>query len=231
MVTVDKAIIAKYEKNGKHFEILVDPEIAYDLKDNKIVSLSRMLAVNIVFSDAKKGDRVSDNDILKAFGTNDIEKAAEMIVKHGEVQLTTDFKRKRIEEKKRQVAALISRFAINPQTRVPHPQDRILSVMEQAHAQIDPFKPAEQQMDDIVKLLKPIIPLSLEEITLFVQIPARYAGRAYGILKEFNIHQDKWLNDGSLAAKITLPAGLKEVIFKKLGALTEGNATIEEVKK
>jgi ribosome maturation protein SDO1 len=231
MVTVDRAITAKFEKNGKRFEILVDPDIAYDLKDGKIVSLSRMLAVNIIFNDAKKGDRASDSDIMKAFGTNDLEKVAEAIVKNGEVPLTTEFRRKRIDEKKKQIATFISRFAINPQTRVPHPAERIISAMEQAHVSIDPFKPADQQIDDAMKLIKAIIPISLEEITLSVSIPAKYSGRAYGILKEFNVHQDKWLNDGTLVARITIPAGLKENIFKRLGALTEGNAQIEEIKK
>lgn len=231
MVTVDKAIIAKYEKEGKHFEILVDPDIAYDLKDNKSASVSKMLAVNMIFTDSKKGERASASDIEKVFGTQDIEKVAEAIVKKGEVQLTTDFKRKRTEEKKKQIAAIISKFGINPQTRTPHPQDRILNAMEQAHVTVDPFKPAEQQVDDAINAIKEIIPISLEEITLSVQVPAKYSGRAYGVLKEHNIHQDKWLNNGTLVARITIPAGLKEVIFKKLGALTEGNATVEEVKK
>jgi len=231
MVTVDKAIIAKYEKNGKHFEILVDPDIAYDLKDGKVVSISKMLAVNLVFTDAKKGDQASSSDIKDVFDTQDIEKVTEIMVKKGEVQLTTNFKRKRIEEKKKQIAAIISKFGINPQTRTPHPQERIMTAMDQAHAPVDPFKPAEQQVDETIKLIQPIIPISLEEITLSIQIPAKYAGRAYGILKEHNVHNDKWLNDGSLSARIRIPAGLKEVIFKKLGALTEGNATIEEVKK
>ena len=38
MVTVDQAIIAKIDKDGKHFEVLVDADIAYDLKEGMIVS-------------------------------------------------------------------------------------------------------------------------------------------------------------------------------------------------
>ncbi|MEM7819234.1 MAG: ribosome assembly factor SBDS [Candidatus Aenigmatarchaeota archaeon] len=231
MVTVDEAVIAKYEKDGKHFEILVDPELAYELKDGKSVSIQKMLAINAIFTDARKGDRPSNADILKIFGTNDIEKISEFIIKNGEVQLTTEFRRKKIDEKKRQIAALISRFAINPQTRLPHPQERILTAMEQINISIDPFKPAEQQVDNVVKLLKSILPLSLEELTLIVEIPAKYTGRAYGILKEYNVHQDKWLNDGTLVARITIPAGLKENIYRRLGALCEGNLKIEEVKR
>ena len=57
MVTLDDAIIAKIVRNGKHFEILVDADIAYDLKEGRTVSISRMLAVNEVFTEAKKANR------------------------------------------------------------------------------------------------------------------------------------------------------------------------------
>mgnify|MGYP001564909968 CR=1 FL=1 len=232
MVTVEDAIIARYTKDGKHFEILVDPETAYNLKEGKTVSLSRMLATNLVFTDAKKGTKAGSNDIQAAFGTSDVEKIAEMIVKNGDLQLTTNFRRKKIEERRKQIANFISRNAINPQTKVPHPQDRILNAMDIAKVNVDPFKSTEQQVDGIVKALKSVLPISMEEAELNIEIPAQYAGRAHGVLKEYNIRKEQWLSNGSLAAKIVIPAGLKESIYRKLNAITAGSAKImEEVKK
>ncbi len=229
MVTVDEAIIARYDKEGKHFEILVDSNLAYDMKEGKVVSLSRMLASNIVFSDARKAVKAGDSDILKAFKTHDTEKIAEQIIKNGELQLTTDFRRKKTEEKRKQVAAFISKHAINPQTRLPHPQDRILNAMDMAKINIDPFRPAEQQVDDVIKALKPVIPISVEELKLQIEIPARYASRAFGFLKN-NISEQRWLADGSLSAKMALPAGMKDEIYHKINAMTEGSAKITEIK-
>ncbi|MFA4819834.1 MAG: ribosome assembly factor SBDS [Candidatus Aenigmatarchaeota archaeon] len=230
MVTVDEAIIAKCVKNGKHFEILVDADIAYDLKEGRIVSLSRMLAVNEIFTDARKANRSAPSDVSAAFGTNDVEKVAEEIVKHGEIQLTTEFKRRKTAEKKKQIAAFISKNAVNPQTKLPHPMDRIIAAMEQAHVSVDPFKPADNQVDDVMKEIKKVLPISVEEMTLFVEIPAKYASRTYSIVKEFGIHQDKWLADGSFVAKITIPIAMKETIYRRLGASTEGTVRIEEGK-
>ncbi len=230
MVTVDQAIIAKIVKEGKHFEVLVDADIAYDLKEGKIVSLSRMLAVNEVFKDAKKADRCVPSDVLKAFGTNDVEKVAESIVKHGEIQLTTDFRRRKIEEKKKQISIIISRNAINPQTKMPHPQERIIAAMEQARVSIDPFRHAEAQVEDVIKEIKKILPISVEEVILFVEIPAQYSSKAYNVVKELGMQQDKWLSDGRLVAKLQVPAGMKETVFKRIGAITEGTAKIEEAK-
>ncbi len=230
MVTVDEAIIAKLARDGKHFEILVDSDIAYGLKEGKTVSISRMLAVNEVFKDARKADRAAPGDIQKAFGTTDIEKIAVEIVKHGDIQLTTEFKRRKIDEKRKQIAAFISKNAVNPQTKLPHPPERIIAAMEQAHISVDPFKPTDQQVDDVIKAIKSIMPISVEEASLTIEIPARFSARAYGIVKEFGIQQEKWLSDGSLVAKISIPAGAKEGVYRRLGAATEGTARIEEGK-
>lgn len=232
MVTVEDAIIARYTKDGKHFEILVDPDIAYDLKEGKTVSLNRMLAANIIFTDAKKGTKASASDIQTIFATTDVEKVAEAIVKKGDLQLTTEFRRKKGDEKKKQIASFISKHAINPQTRVPHPQERVLNAMDIAKVNIDPFKPAEQQVDDVVKALKAVLPISMEEAELSIEVPAQFAGRAYGILKEYNIQKEQWLSNGSLLAKISIPAGLKESVYRRINSLTAGSAKIvEEVKR
>lgn len=228
MVTVDQAIIAKYEKDGKHFEILVDPEMAYDLKEGKSVSLQKMLAVNHVYADSKKATKAAPSDVQKAFGTEDMEKIAEFIVKKGELQITTEFRRRKVEEKKKQVAEMISRNAMNPQTKLPHPQQRILSAMDQARVHVDPFKPADQQMEDVVKAIKEILPISVEQLTLTIEIPARHAGRGYGVVKEYGIQHENWLADGTLVVTITIPAGIKETVYRRLGALTQGDVKIEE---
>lgn len=231
MVTVDEAIIARLEIKGKKFEILVDAEIAYALKEGKQVSLSRMLAVNQVFTDAKKGTRASDSDIQKEFGTADVERVAERIIHKGDIQLTTEFKRKKTEEKRRQVASMISKNAANPQSKAPHPLERILAAMEQARFAVEPFKPAEQQIDDALKAIKSVLPISMEQATLLVEIPAKYASKCYGMLKEYTIIQDKWLPDGSLSAKITLPAGLKDNFFRAINNATQGEVKVQELSK
>lgn len=227
MVTVNEAIIARLDKDGKHFEVLVDPELAYALKEGKTVSIQKMLAVNQIFKDAKKGERASESEIISVFNIDDVELIATAIVKKGDIQLTTEFRRKKTEERKRQVASFISKYAINPQTKVPHPLERILNAMDQAHVHVDPFRPAEQQVEETAKAISSVLPISLEETTITVDIPARYAGRAYGIIKELGELQDqKWLNDGSLHVKIKIPSGMKESVFSKINALTEGNARI-----
>ena len=227
MVTIDKAIIARMEKNKRHFEILVDPELAYDFRSGKSVSVQKMLATNQVFYDSRKGDRASPEELQKAFRTGDAVKIAEEIIKHGEIQLTTEFRRKKAEEKRRMIAALISEKAVDPRTKAPHPIERILNAMEQAKTSIDPLQPAERQVESVMNSIKSVLPLSVEEVELTISIDAKYTGQAYNILKNYGNFSEQW-SGNSLVAKMKIPASLKEKLYSQLAKITQGNVDIKE---
>jgi len=231
MVTVDNAVIAKLQKNGKSFEILVDPEMAYEKKQGKQVSIQNMLAVNQVFHDSKKGEKASDNDVESAFSTLDIEKITEEILKKGEIQLTTEFRARKKEDKKRQVATIISKNAYDPKTKAPHPIGRIMNAMDQSHVNISAFASAESQVEETVKAIKELLPISMEEIILEVSVPAKHSGRCFGILKEYGkIQKDRWGSDGSLEVTVSVAPSMKEKLFSSLNSSTEGDVKIKEVK-
>ena len=58
MVSLDDAVIARLEKGGNRYEILVDPELVAQWKeDNDSVVIEDLLATDEVWSDVKAGDR------------------------------------------------------------------------------------------------------------------------------------------------------------------------------
>ncbi|MBI5347689.1 MAG: ribosome assembly factor SBDS [Candidatus Aenigmarchaeota archaeon] len=227
MVTVDKAIIARIEKKGKHFEVLVDPELAYDLRSGKQISVSGMLAVNEIFKDSKKGLKAGEGELREAFGNIDIFQIAEKIVKEGDIQLTTEFRKKKELEKKKQIAAFISKNAMDPRTKLPHPIERVLSAMDQAGVHVDPFHPVDKQIQPVIDAIKGIIPISMEKVKLHIHVPAKYSNQAYGVVKSFGT-EGKWLDDGSLYAIIIIPAGLKDDVFSRLNKVTNGEVSIQQ---
>jgi len=81
MVTLEDAVIARLEYYGEHFEILVDPNLAADFKRGKEIELEDILAVEEIFKDAKKGDKASEEAMLKAFETTDPAEVAAFIIK------------------------------------------------------------------------------------------------------------------------------------------------------
>jgi ribosome maturation protein SDO1 len=220
----EKYTVARLTKDNEHFEILVKPQKALEYRTGKIAGITEVLAADFIFADANKGTKVSEEQMNKAFGTTDPLKIADVILKKGTLQLTTEQRRKMTEDKRRQVIDFISRQAVDPKTNLPHPPMRIENAMEQIRYSIDPYKPVEEQAKEIVKLLRPILPLKVEQISVGVHIPAEYSARAYGAMKNFGvIKKEEWRADGSWYGVIEMPAGSYASFLNKLGDVTKGS--------
>src|SRR5512135_3564172 len=194
----EKFTVARLTRENEHFEILVKPQKALDYHNGKLSAITEVLAAEIIFSDANKGTKVSEEVMKKAFKTCDPLKIADEILKKGTLQLTTDQRRKMVDDKRKQIIDFISRQAVDPKTNLPHPPMRIENAMEQIRYPIDPYKPVEEQARDIVKLLRPILPLKIEQVSVNVRIPAEYAARAYGAMKAAGtLKHEEWRSDGS----------------------------------
>ncbi len=227
-ISVDRAVIAKLVRSGEKFEVLVDPEKALLFKQGKDFSPEELFATKDIYEDSKKGLRASGEKINKAFGSTDPNVVGKRIVKEGDVQLTTEQRRKMIEDKTKLIATMISRKGINPQTNTPHPSERVLRAMEEAKARVELEKSAEEQVDQVAKTIQRIIPIRFEMVELNIKVPAEFAGRAPSVIKSFgSVSRDQWMSDGSYIAVIEIPAGLQTEVFKKLNDLTHGKVEVK----
>ena len=225
MVNLDDAVIARLSSHGTNFEVLVDPELALALKSDQTVDIRNVLAAEEIFKDSRKGEKASEEMVRKTFSTTDVMKVAEQIIRRGEIQITTEQRRKMHDDRLKQIVTLISKRSINPQTGLPHPPARIENAMEQARVHIEVFKSAEEQLPAIVKELQPILPLKFELRRIAIKIPSTHVGRALKAVKEFAaVKQEQWLDDGSWAVVVEIPAGVQAEFFDKLNDLTRGEA-------
>jgi len=218
-----KYTTARITVGGEHFEILVKPNLALEYKTGKPVPITQMLAIEEIYSDASKGTRASVEKLQKNFGTTEPVKVAEEIMKRGELQLTTEQRRQLVEEKRKHIVSFISRNCIDPRTGAPHPPLRIEQALSQIRVTIDPFKSAEEQSKEVIEMLRPLLPIKMEQMRVAVKIPAEYAARAYGALKGFGaISREEWQSDGSWVGTMEMPAGLYGPFIERLGKLTQG---------
>jgi ribosome maturation protein SDO1 len=223
MVTLENSVIARLEYYGEHFEILVDPDLAADYKRGKEIDIEKILAVEEIFKDAKKGDKASEEAMMKAFQSVDPLETAAIIIKKGQVQLTAQQRKEMQEEKRKKIIAKITREAINPQTKLPHPARRIEIAMEEAKVHIDPFKSVDEQIKTVLKAIRVKIPIRFEHVEMAIRVPGDYAGRVYPIISEFGSKKrEEWQKDGSWIAVVEVPGGLQESFDRKLNELTGG---------
>ena len=216
MVSLDDAVIARYEKYGMRFEILVDPNLVESWKDgNTDISLDKIAAIDEVFIDSRAGERPTSSDLDKAFQTSNFNEIAFKILSDGEIQLTSSQRKKMTESKKRQIIQHIQSNAIDPKTKTPHPLTRIEIALDQTRFSIDPFKNIDIQIKEVIKLLKPLIPLSFENSRLAFRISGKNYGSVFKILSKYK-EKDDWLENGDWACIIDIPAGLKGEIISKV---------------
>ncbi len=231
MIDINKAIIAKLKKGGENFEVLVDCENSIKFRSGKI-GIEEVLASDFIYKDSKKGEKASEIEMKKIFGTDDRKKVAEIIVKNGEIHVTAEHKAKLREEKKKRLIELIHRNAIDSKTGLPHPPRRIEAAMEEARVNIDGFKSAEAQLEDVVDKIRSVLPIKFVKKEIEIIIPARYTGNAYNVVKQFGeILKEDWGNDGSLIINVEIPGGLQEEFFDKLNGLTHGEVESRIIKE
>ena len=223
-----KVAVAKLEKGGEHFEILIDPDAALELKMGKPLGIDKVLVHEEIYKDAKKGLRASEQALKKVFGTSDVRKIAEIIIKEGEIPLTAEQRRKLIEDKKRQIIEWISRNCIDVRTKTPVPPQRVENALEQARVSIDPFKSAEEQVQEILKEIQRIIPIKIATARIALSISSAYAQKVKGLVaKMARIVNERYRSDGSWEAVLELPAGLQDVLIARVNDVTHGDADIK----
>lgn len=216
--------MAKLRTHGQSFEIVVDPDLAIDFKNGKEIGIRDVLKAEEIFSDANKGLHAAEIELQRVFQTKDPLQVADKILRDGEIQLTAEYREKLRAEKKQRILGIIHRNGIDPKSKLPHPLQRLENAFDQAKIHIDEFKKAEDQVNDILKKLLPILPIRFAKKEIQITIPAEHATKLYGRISKYgDIKKEQWMNDGSWFAVVEIPAGLQNEFFDELNKETHGN--------
>ena len=229
MVSLDDAVVGRLERAGKRYEILLDPELIQLWKQNpESVDINDLLAIEDVFHDAKNGERPTAESLKNAFETEDIIKIVNMILKKGNIQLTTSQRKAIVERKRTLIVQHIASNAIDPKTKLPHPVTRIENALQESRYSIDPFKTIDMQIKEAIKLLKPLIPLSFTTVKLAFKVKGSAYGSVSQLLREY-MQKEEWLSTGDWVCVVEIPAGMKSNLMSKV-AQRDSSLDVKELK-
>jgi len=224
-------VIARIEKAGEKFEVIVKPDAVQQLREGKNVDILANIATDQIFRDSHKGSRASEEKMEEFFGTTDPIEVARRLILEGEIHLTTEQRRDMTEAKRKQIVSFIAANAINPQTGSPHPPQRIEIAMEEAKVRIDPFKPVDEQMKSVLDSLRPLIPIRFEKVKIAVKLSAEDSAKCYGDIKGFgNILKEEWQPNGSWIGVVEIPGGMQTDFLERLSQKTKGNVETKLIK-
>jgi ribosome maturation protein SDO1 len=185
-----------------------------------------VIAAEDVFENASRGDRPPEDALEEVFGTTEPLEIIPEVIKRGEIQITAEQRREMQEQKHKQLVNRITRNAVNPQMDdAPHPPERIESALEETDFTVDPMEPVENQIDDALDALRPVIPIRFDEVTMAAQLPADYAGSGQAKVREFGeLEREEWQPDGSWIGVVTFPAGMQNDFYELVNEVSSGEA-------
>jgi len=207
--------VVRLAVEGEKFEILVKPDPALEYKLGKRKEISGVLVSDEVYSDSNK-DAIA---------------IAAIILQKGDLNLTTDQRRKMVTEKRKQIIDFIAKSFVDPRSHLPHPPLRIEQAMDDAKVSVDPFRSTDEQTKDVIEQLRSIIPLKSENMLLEILVPAQFAAQSYSVLKSYGtLKKEEWQSNGSLKVILDIPAAARANVIDRLGSVTKGTASVEVAK-
>ena|SRR3989338_1612759 len=224
--------IARFSRGKDHFEIVVDIDKAIAFKKGTEKDIRNVLTnQQHVFSDSKNGVLASEHKMQELFGTHDVLEVAEKIIKQGEVRVTSEYKQKQLEQKKKQIIDIIHMMCVDSRLRAPISVSRIESAFEESRIKIDEYKSAHDQVNDIIKQLRAVLPITIEVKKIDIVVPTKYASKCYSAIKsQSRVVSEEWRNDGSWHGVVEVAAGIEADFFDHLNKIAHGNIEAEILK-
>jgi len=189
--------VVKYKKGNQRFQVITNKGSVLKYRDELISFEYVLLGKEQIFGKSLQ-DIPTESDLEKAFGTHDIIKCAKEIIENGELQYTKEERKKFIDDKTKQIAQYIHENFVDPKTKYPHPQQRIINCMKECRIKIDPDKDTiKQSLNAINKMSKILMFKMADMLTIRLIIKHSYYHKITKMIKKYvNVISKDWNNIG-----------------------------------
>lgn len=219
--------LARLRTHGENFEVVIEPDNAVRFRHGA-GDIRDALKAEHIYKDAVKGELASEQNMNKIFKTTNALSIAERIIKEGSIQVNDEYRDKLRSEKKKQLVEMLMKNAADANTGMTLNATRISNAFHEAKVNIDIFKKTEDQIEEVINKLRPVLPLTFEKKILDIRIPATNAAKLYGFVNSNGkILDQTWLTDGSWSCKAELSAGMVSSFVDELKSKTHGDVEIK----
>lgn len=221
--------VVKYKCGKNTFEVLCKMGTAQKYRDGKLGINNVLVSDDVFLGHYQKGDRPSPSDLVAAFKSSDMAVCAKYILDHGEINLSQDERKEKVEQRRKEIVNYIHKYYIDPKTKTPHPVTRIENALTTLKVHPDPDKDFDREMQDIVKLLPGILTIKRCEVEATLSVQSAFMGAAEGIVrKHAKVNREKY-SGADCIMEISLLPGDYDALVADLSRVTKGNFTIDIV--
>jgi ribosome maturation protein SDO1 len=212
-----------YKHNKKlSFEIITYNGTVRKFKNNQL-GWDKVLQTDLIFTNSKKGNRASSKDLKTAFGTDDLNECAKLIVEKGELQVSAKERKEDTKTKKNEIIYYIHKNYIDPKSKLPHPMSRLELAIDNLKYRIDTKRLTEQQANEIIKKLQGKLFFKKSLIEMKVSMEHRYIGQCSNVIYGMtNVIKERITSDG-YEWKVSISSSDFDSFIEKLTKLTSGH--------
>lgn len=132
--------------------------------------LSEVLQTETVFNNVSKGQVAKKEDLMKAFGKDNVVEVCKEILAKGELQVSEKERHANLDSTFKEIATLCAEKCVNPESNRPYPVTIIEKAMKDAHYSIKPNKNVKSQALDVIKLLKEHMPIEKAQMRVKISV-------------------------------------------------------------
>lgn len=190
--------------------------------------IDEVLQTHSVFINVSKGQFAKKDDLLKAFGTEDVTTVCKEILSKGELQVSDKERHSQLDSLFKDIATNVADKCVNPESKRPYPVSMIEKAMKDIHFSVKPNRNAKQQALDVIPLLRESIPLERASMRIKVVFTGKEAKKLKDkIVKTCTtIEEDDWDN-GTVTLVGLIDPGQYRTIDDMLREDTKGAGTLE----
>nr|XP_018666760.1 ribosome maturation protein SBDS-like [Ciona intestinalis] len=173
-VRLTNVAIVRIKKTGKRFEIACYKNKVMSWRNNTEKDIDEVLQTHTVFVNVSKGQTAKNQDLIKAFGTDNQTEVCKQILAKGELQVSEKERSVHLESMFRDIATIVTDMCVNPDTKRPYTVTVIERAMkEDIHYSVNPTRNTKQQALQVIKLLKEKININRAEMRLRFFLPGK----------------------------------------------------------
>ncbi|XP_060903137.1 ribosome maturation protein SBDS [Labrus mixtus] len=182
-IRLTNVAVVRMKKAGKRFEIACYKNKVMSWRTGAEKDLDEVLQTSSVFTNVSKGQTAKKEDLIKAFGTDDLTEICTQILAKGELQVSDKERQSQLETSFRDIATIVAEKCVNPETKRPYTVNLIERAMKDIHYSIKPNKSSKQQALEVIRQLTETMQIQRAHMRLRLVLPAKEAKRLKEKLK------------------------------------------------
>ena len=169
-VRLTNVAIVRLKRGGHRFEVAAYKTKVGDWRSRVETDIAEVLQVPSVFTNVSRGVHAKAADLIDAFGTDDHQKCAIVILEKGELEKGELERQAQFDTLFRDIATIVAEKCVDPTTRRPYPVVFIEKALHDVHFAVAPAKSAKSQALKAVAALRARIPIERAKMQLRVTL-------------------------------------------------------------